>query len=92
MTLLPDCHEQVEVAGVLGMAWEIEGSNTANWRSVMELCSSIGTATLALRLINVGHCGGWFCAMVAFIALCTDVMHRERSISGNDCVGGSRDR
>ena len=70
-TLLPDRREQVEVTEVLGMAWKTEGSDTANWQSVMELCSSIGTETSALRLINIGHCGEGFRAMVAFVALCT---------------------
>ena len=71
VTLLPDRRERVEVVGVLGMAWETEGSNTDNWWGVMELCSLLGMATSALRLINVGHCVGGFCAMVASVALCT---------------------
>ena len=71
---------------------ETEGSNTVNWRSVMELYSSIGTVTSALRLVNVGHYGGWFRTMVAFVALYTAMMHREKSISGNDCAGGLRAR
>ena len=68
-TLLPDCRERVEVAGVLGMAWETEGSNTDNWQSIMELCILLEMATLALGLINAGHCCGGFAPWL-FVGRC----------------------